>query len=183
VTSNSQYNVIPRLFSCVDSLNKTEEINKFLSICHSNRSLAYFKLKNFEKASEDAESCISLNPEWFKRYVRKAMYFDNFGNMKEYSRLLNIALEKTKTEAEQTEIQRLINDNEQVMGKIKDLFKENDKKENDSDKYENIQDESDDYENIKDESDDYENIEDAGDDYENIEDDKHIDEDSCDYDF
>ena len=42
--------------------------------CHSygNRSLAYFKLKKFEKSIEDAAKSISLNEAYAKGYMRRA---------------------------------------------------------------------------------------------------------------
>ena len=37
----------------------------------SNRAAAYMQLKDYERALQDAESCIKLNPTWAKGYSRK----------------------------------------------------------------------------------------------------------------
>lgn len=43
---------------------------------YGNRSAAYFSIKNFQEAANDAKKCIELKPEWPKGYFRlgKALY-------------------------------------------------------------------------------------------------------------
>jgi len=45
----------------------------------SNRSAAYCKLQQYEKALEDANECIKLNPTWSKGYSRKASALEFMG--------------------------------------------------------------------------------------------------------
>lgn len=40
-------------------------------VLYSNRSAAYSSLRQYEKAIEDAEKCIELNPSFVKGYSRK----------------------------------------------------------------------------------------------------------------
>lgn len=35
---------------------------------YSNRSAAYYRLNDFEKAVEDGEKCIDIKPDWSKGY-------------------------------------------------------------------------------------------------------------------
>ncbi|CAB4041590.1 TPR and ankyrin repeat-containing 1-like isoform X1, partial [Paramuricea clavata] len=41
-----------------------------LGMLYSNRSHAYFKKKQFEKAKEDAEKCVKYRPNWSESYLR-----------------------------------------------------------------------------------------------------------------
>jgi stress-induced-phosphoprotein 1 len=45
----------------------------------SNRSAAYCKLEEYEKALEDADECIKLNPKWGKGWSRKASALEFLG--------------------------------------------------------------------------------------------------------
>jgi len=60
----------------------------------SNRSAAYCKLQQYDKALEDAEECIKLNPTWSKGYSRKAAALEFMGRfedvVKAYEEGLNI---------------------------------------------------------------------------------------------
>jgi len=49
----------------------------------SNRSAAYCKLEQYEKALEDAEECIKLNPTWSKGHSRKAAALEFLGRYEE----------------------------------------------------------------------------------------------------
>lgn len=39
----------------------------------SNRSVCYYNMQNFTKALEDANTCVSIKPDWAKGYLRKGM--------------------------------------------------------------------------------------------------------------
>ena len=38
-----------------------------------NRSAAYYSMKQYDEALNDAQKCIDVNPDWSKGYQRKAM--------------------------------------------------------------------------------------------------------------
>lgn len=44
---------------------------EFLKIIHSNRSAAYFNMKQYEKALSDGNKCVELDAQWSKGYGRK----------------------------------------------------------------------------------------------------------------
>lgn len=49
------------------------ELNPSDHVFYSNRSGAYASLKQYEKALEDATTCVSLKPNWAKGYQRKGL--------------------------------------------------------------------------------------------------------------
>jgi stress-induced-phosphoprotein 1 len=49
------------------------ELNPNDHVFFSNRSGAYASLKNYEKALEDATTCVNLRPNWAKGYQRKGL--------------------------------------------------------------------------------------------------------------
>jgi stress-induced-phosphoprotein 1 len=53
----------------------TEAVNREPTdhIHYSNRSVCHYNMGNFEKALEDANSCIGIKPDWGKGYLRKGM--------------------------------------------------------------------------------------------------------------
>ena len=44
-------------------------------VLYSNRSSCYLRLKDYQHAMEDAETCIRLKPKWERGYYRKGMVF------------------------------------------------------------------------------------------------------------
>ncbi|KAJ1481900.1 hypothetical protein T484DRAFT_1559584, partial [Baffinella frigidus] len=52
-------------------------------VLFSNRSAAYAGLKKWEKALEDAETCISLKPDWGKGYMRRGSALHELGHLQE----------------------------------------------------------------------------------------------------
>lgn len=54
--------------------------NKFLSICHSNVSTCYFKLKNTEKALDNIKKATRLDPKYDKAFYRKGDIEKSMGN-------------------------------------------------------------------------------------------------------
>ena len=57
------------------------EINPNNHVYFSNRSGAYASLENYEKALEDAEKCVEINPSWAKGYARKGFAQFYLGNI------------------------------------------------------------------------------------------------------
>eukprot|EP00954_Amorphochlora_amoebiformis_P001405 107449-Amorphochlora_amoeboformis.AAC.1 len=55
----------------VIQFTKAIEIDSKNIALYSNRSVAYLKTGDIDKAVEDAEKCISIDPSWSKGYVRK----------------------------------------------------------------------------------------------------------------
>jgi tetratricopeptide (TPR) repeat protein len=53
--------------------NKAIELDPNNALLYSNRSAAYFNLRNFEAALEDALKAVQLAPNWWKAYKRKGM--------------------------------------------------------------------------------------------------------------
>lgn len=69
----------------------TEAINhggdkEFLRTLYSNRSAAYLKISNKEKALLDSEKCVSIDGNWSKGYVRKG---DALLSLKKYTDAYN----------------------------------------------------------------------------------------------
>lgn len=52
-------------------LNEIQNNHKFMSICYSNISTAYFKLKNNEKALEFIKKATKADPQYDKAFFRK----------------------------------------------------------------------------------------------------------------
>mmetsp|Transcript_20591 Transcript_20591/g.33430 ORF Transcript_20591/g.33430 Transcript_20591/m.33430 type:complete len:576 (-) Transcript_20591:192-1919(-) len=55
----------------VKMFTKAIELDSKNTSLYGNRSVAYLKCKDYSKAIEDAETCIKLQPDWAKGYVRK----------------------------------------------------------------------------------------------------------------
>lgn len=49
----------------------------------TNRSMCYFKMKEYEKSLRDARKAISINPNWAKGYCRSGTALLELGNFKE----------------------------------------------------------------------------------------------------
>lgn len=56
----------------VEWYTKGIEMEPSNHILYSNRSAAYLSMKSYDKALQDADKCIQLNPSWDKGYNRKA---------------------------------------------------------------------------------------------------------------
>jgi len=55
----------------IDLYTKAMKADPADATFYSNRCAAYVSLENYQKALEDAEQCIKLNPTWSKGYYRK----------------------------------------------------------------------------------------------------------------
>ena len=55
--------------------NSALELNPEDEVLYSNRSSCYLRLKDYQHAMEDAETCIRLKPKWERGYYRKGMVF------------------------------------------------------------------------------------------------------------
>lgn len=62
-------------------------------VLYSNRSAAYASLKQFDKALEDAKTCVSINPSWAKGYNRVAAAHYGLGNLEDAKGQYQKALE------------------------------------------------------------------------------------------
>ena len=48
---------------------------------YSNRCTAYIALEQYEKAMEDADECVRLQPSWAKGYLRRGSVFFRMGQL------------------------------------------------------------------------------------------------------
>lgn len=80
-----------------EAINLCEEKDvASLQILYSNRSAAYLKNGEYEKALNDAEKCIDIAPDWVKGYGRKAAVLKEMKNLHE---AINVANEGLKLES------------------------------------------------------------------------------------
>ena len=59
----------------ITMFNSALELNPEDEVLYSNRSSCYLRLKDYQHAMEDAETCIRLKPKWERGYYRKGMVF------------------------------------------------------------------------------------------------------------
>lgn len=57
--------------SAISIVENNDNDKNILKVLYSNRSSAYLKLKNKEKALDDANKCINLDNTWIKGFIRK----------------------------------------------------------------------------------------------------------------
>jgi len=57
------------------------ELDPSNHVLYSNRSGSYASLKNFDKALEDANKTVELNPSWGKGYSRKGTALHGLGDL------------------------------------------------------------------------------------------------------
>jgi len=62
-------------------------------VLFSNRCTAYIALENFDKAMEDADECIRLQPNWAKGYLRRGSVFFRMGKLEMAESVLKDGLE------------------------------------------------------------------------------------------
>lgn len=62
-------------------------------VLYSNRCTAFIALENFEKAMEDADECIRLQPNWAKGYLRRGSVFFRMGKLEKSESVLKDGLE------------------------------------------------------------------------------------------
>jgi tetratricopeptide (TPR) repeat protein len=133
----NQYISIENYYLAVSYYTKAIEVlSKFknnaesptiLAIYHSNRSNAYFKLKDYANAMEDAEKCMELNPSWFRGYIRKALIYESQGQFKDYSECLMLALAQNPDEKDKLEILKLKEKNDEFLNKFNKIFEPKEK--------------------------------------------------------
>eukprot|EP01134_Creolimax_fragrantissima_P007335 CFRG7335T1 len=84
------------------------------STFYSNRAMAYFKIKEWNRVLEDCDAALKIDPTNVKAFLRRAAYYDLKGNLKmalaDYTHVLQ--LEPTHSQAKK-EIARLTNPAEQ----------------------------------------------------------------------
>jgi stress-induced-phosphoprotein 1 len=64
---NKNYNDALKCYSEAVNANPKDHIH------FSNRSVCYYNMQDFHKALEDANTCVSIKPDWGKGYLRKGM--------------------------------------------------------------------------------------------------------------
>jgi len=60
-----------RYEEAIEYFTKAIECNPNDHVFYSNRSGSYLNSGNYEKALEDAETCVKMNPSWPRGYQRK----------------------------------------------------------------------------------------------------------------
>lgn len=85
------------------------------SILHSNRSMCYTNMNDFEKASSDASDSISLDPTYVKAYYRKAIALIGLTDVESAKEYLQKGLERKPDDKElANQLKKLQNDNAAV---------------------------------------------------------------------
>ena len=67
----------------IEQYSKGLEASKDDPILLSNRSVAYWKLGDYESALRDAQQCIQVKPDWVKGYLRKTVVLNCLKNYQE----------------------------------------------------------------------------------------------------
>ena len=60
---------------------------------YSNRCTAYIALEQYERAMEDADECVRLQPTWAKGYLRRGSVYFRKGELERAERVLKEGLE------------------------------------------------------------------------------------------
>lgn len=69
--SKGDFNTAVSQFSAAIERGNPAEDKEILKLLHSNRSAAYYNLKQYEKSLDDGTRCIELDQQWPKGYGRK----------------------------------------------------------------------------------------------------------------
>jgi len=79
-------------------------------VLFSNRCTAFIAMEQYEKAMEDADECIRLQPNWAKGYLRRGSVFFRMGELEKAEAVLKEGLELDKTnEALKKELEAVMN--------------------------------------------------------------------------
>merc|ERR1719421_2706340 len=62
-------------------------------VLYSNRCTAYIALENYDKAMEDADECVRLQPSWAKGYLRRGSVYFRMGQLEKSEVVLKEGLE------------------------------------------------------------------------------------------
>ncbi len=62
-------------------------------VLYSNRCTAYIALEQYEKAMEDADECVRLQPSWAKGYLRRGSVYFRMGQLEKSEVVLKEGLE------------------------------------------------------------------------------------------
>ena len=62
-------------------------------VLYSNRCTAYIALEQYERAMEDADECVRLQPTWAKGYLRRGSVYFRKGELERAERVLKEGLE------------------------------------------------------------------------------------------
>jgi stress-induced-phosphoprotein 1 len=99
--------------TAIDNANSAAELGDplpLLHVCYANRAACFLKLGQHEKALDDAESCVKLNPEFVKGHFRKGLALHAMGRYDEALPALGLAsnLENPKNKASKKQIDEAI---------------------------------------------------------------------------
>ena len=62
-------------------------------VLYSNRCTAYIALEQYDRAMEDADECVRLQPTWAKGYLRRGRVYFRMGQLERAERVLKEGLE------------------------------------------------------------------------------------------
>ena len=66
-------------------------------VLYSNRCTAYIALDQYDKAMEDADECVRLQPSWAKGYLRRGSVFFRMNQLERAEQVLKEGLELDPT--------------------------------------------------------------------------------------
>ena len=89
---------------CYTEAIEADPNSDIAALCLSNRSAAYFGLKEWDKAAEDAKKCVALKPTFGKGYYRLAVAMKKKGLLKD---ALDICKEGLKVSSEDASLKKL----------------------------------------------------------------------------
>jgi tetratricopeptide (TPR) repeat protein len=100
--------------SAVKFYSEGIELDPSNHVFFSNRSAAYLALNNFQKALEDADQTLKINPDFTRGYLRKAQALFYLNKFEECSAISSKGLEK---EPQNTQLVKLLKDSEDELKK------------------------------------------------------------------
>lgn len=99
--------------------NRAIELDPDNALLYSNRSAAYFNLRNFEAALEDAIKAVQLAPKWWKAYKRKGM---SLLHLKYYEEAIATLEQGLALEPENEDIKRHLQYAKEYYDRVQSLF-------------------------------------------------------------
>ncbi|KAG0240660.1 Hsp90 cochaperone [Actinomortierella wolfii] len=100
--------------AAIDAFSKAIELDPSNHVLYSNRSACYASLKEYQKALEDGEKTVSLNPSWAKGYGRKAAALFGLGRLPDAEKTYEEGL---KIEPTNPQLQKGLQETQQAMEK------------------------------------------------------------------
>merc|ERR1719238_1316252 len=91
-------------FKSQDYEKAVDDLTSAIKLDFSNRSVAYTAMQMYEKALEDADECVRLQPTWAKGYSRRAAAKSHLGDLQAakiaYSKAWDLEPTNVKTKAD-----------------------------------------------------------------------------------